>query len=419
MADPGTLSAGTLFPGWMLLAWLLDAACLALAVFWAVALFRLVRTALMVPTARAGLRLPPPAGPAPPVCAVIPAHNEEATIGGLVASLRAQDYPALRVVLCLDRCTDGTLAAVRRAIGGDGRFEVVEVAACPEGWAGKVNAVAAGTATAAARGADLLLFADADTQLDPACIRACVALLRERRLDLLSLLSTLTCGRWFERLVQPAAGFELVREYPIVRANRRQSPRAFANGQFMLIRREAFEGAGGHEAVHDELLEDLALARRLADAGRPIGVFLAAGLLRCRMYETWPAFRAGWKRIFVEASHRKLGRLRRNGFYATFSGAVLPALTLLNVPWSLLLLGAGGEAASAGEMGLWLAGAGLVAWAAGNLAAYRMAGVPLWVLPGAPVGSWLLGRIMAEAATDLRDGVPIRWAAREYVRERR
>src|SRR5205823_291327 len=97
-------------------------------------------------------------------------------------------------------------------------------------------------------------------------IRACVALLERRRLDLLSLLSTLTCDTWFERLAQPAAGFELVRQYPISRANRRSNPRAFANGQFMLFRRAAYDAIGGHGAVHDELLEDLALARRLADA---------------------------------------------------------------------------------------------------------------------------------------------------------
>ena len=42
-----------------------------------------------------------------------------------------------------------------------------------------------------------------------------------------------------------------------------RSPLAFANGQYILIRRTAYDAAGGHEAVRDRFVEDIALAGRV------------------------------------------------------------------------------------------------------------------------------------------------------------
>jgi len=191
---------------------LLIVLCVGCAVYYAVVAARAIRAG-RIPTARDGLDLELPPGEPGNVCVVIPAHNEEEEIGGLVRSLLAQDYPRLHIVLALDRCTDATERAAREAAGGDRRVEIVEISECPPGWAGKVHAVHAGlTASKAAPLADYLLFADADTRFHPGCIRATVALLHQRELDMLSLLSTLTCVSWFERVVQPAAGFELTRD---------------------------------------------------------------------------------------------------------------------------------------------------------------------------------------------------------------
>lgn len=397
----------------------LDLLCVALAVYWSIALFRLLVMMATIPTARRGLSLSPPPSLTERVCVIVPAHNEEAMIGALVASLCSQDYPHLSVVLSLDRCTDRSADAARRAAAGDSRIHLLEVHSCPDGWAGKVNAVCQGVQTAPARAADLLLFADADTHFEPQCIRACVGLLEHRRLDFLSLLSTLSYTTWFERLAQPAATFELVRQYPVTRANRRNNPRAFANGQFMLFRRAAYDAIGGHAAVKDELLEDLALARRLAEAGRVSGLFLSGGLLRCRMYESWPAFREGWKRIYVESAKRRLSRLRLATTITAVWGSALPIAALLNLCYSLALAGSGSNEQSTGIIGLWFGGVALGAWFATLLLAYRAASAPLWAIPAYPVGAGLVARILSEAASDLRKRVPVRWAGREYVREPR
>src|SRR5690242_982409 len=96
-------------PGLHILAAVLDGIAGVVLVYWGIALFRVIRTWQTIPTARAGIRLAQEraAGQdAPGLCLIIPAHNEEGPIAGLVRSLRAQDYPRFHTVLCLDRCTD-------------------------------------------------------------------------------------------------------------------------------------------------------------------------------------------------------------------------------------------------------------------------------------------------------------------------
>lgn len=412
-------AAATLSPVWVAGAVALDVLCVALLMGWSFAISLLMRSVLTVPTAPDGLALPEARDPAETVCMVVPVHNEEGSIGRLVESVRAQDYPHLRVVLCLDRCTDGTAGAARRAVAGDARFSIVEIAQCPDGWAGKVNAVVRGVDCPAARESDLLLFVDADTSLDPACVRASVALLKHRQVDLLSLLTTLTGHAWYERVVQPVAGYELLRQFPLTRVNRRSNPRAFANGQFMLFRREAYEAVGGHAAVHDELLEDMALARRVVASGRFLGLFDARGLLTSRMYDSWPAFREGWKRIYTECARLKPVRLRKAAMTVRMAGTVLPLAGVCNLAVSLALLVQDAPGPALGRWGLALACAGLAACLLMLLVGYRLVRRPLWAALTYPVGAWQVGGILAEAASDLDRGIPTRWAGREYVREAR
>lgn len=387
-----------------------------LLIYSAVALARIWKTRRQVPTARAGVALAAAHPPAASVCVIIPAHNEEHALPLVIASLRAQEYPSFRVVLALDRCTDGSVAAARAAIGEDPRFEVIEISECPDDWAGKVHAVWSGMRRSpSAACAEYLLFADADTVFAPECLRAAIALAAARRLDLLSLLSTLTHDRWFERIVQPAAGLELVRRYPIIRANREHHRRPFANGQFMLFRRGAYEAIGGHERVREELLEDLALARTIDEHGLRAGVFLADNVLRCRMYPTWPAFRRGWKRIYTEAARRKPSRLRRAATQLAIAGSALPVLAVVGVAWSL--------AAPAGHVAPTVSGvlsaAGLFAWFVSMAWVHRLGHAPIVMTLTMPIGSWIVAGILREAARDLEAGTPTEWGGRRYLREKR
>jgi hypothetical protein len=382
--------------------------------------YRHALTMRLVPTARAGLA-DDASPPDESVCVIVPAHNESAVICALVRSLRAIEHPRLRVLLALDRCTDDTEAIARRESAGDERFRIVPVTQCPPDWAGKVNAIWTAVNQPEARSADALLFVDADTSLDPRCLKATLSLMRRRGLDLLSLLSTLTVGAWFERVVQPAAALELIYQFPLVRANKPDTPRPFANGQYMLFRANAYRDVGGHAAVKDELLEDLALARLVRDRGLRAGVFLADGLLTCRMYPDYPAFRRGWKRIYIESAKRKPGRLARSAWRLRLLNAALPvaSASLMILAGAALILRPSGMDLTAPAVGLALALAALSAWALALGRLYATGGFPRWAVAFSPWAAWLVSGVLLEAARDLRRGEPVRWGGREYVREAR
>lgn len=401
---------------------LLAGAALVCAVYYAAVGLRVARTLRRLPTLRSALPMAEEVSFWPRLCVVVPAHNEQEVIGTLVRSLRAQDYPHLSVVLALDRCTDATEEIARHEIeagrqGPDDRFEIVAIDRCPDDWAGKVHAVHSGVTRSRGAGeAELLLFTDADTWFEPPALRCAVALLNNRHLDLLSLLPTLTRGRWFERIVQPAAGFELVRRYPLDRLNRTGRIR-FANGQFMLFKRDAYEALGGHERVKGELLEDLAFARMITHRKRRrrLGVLLGGGLFHCRMYADWEGFRRGWKRIYTESSHCRAGRLRRDARRVRVVGTVLPAL-------AAAAIGAGAAVALLREGdplgGVLMAsgGLGVVAFGVAAGLIVRSQGLALPLLAAYPVGAWLTGSILREAAADLEAGRKTAWGGREYAR---
>lgn len=390
----------------------------ALLIFWLVAIFRIVRTMLSVPTARAARSLRSSVQANESVCVVIPAHNESLVIEKLVASLLLQDHPSAHFVLALDRCTDDTAAKARALIQDDPRFTIVEITSCPDDWAGKVNAIhSAVTRIRHAQHADVLIFADADTTFAPDCVGTTLRLMNHRKLDLLSLVSTLTFAHWFEKLLQPAAGVELMKQFPLTRAAKSTGRRPFANGQFIMMRRAAYQKIGGHEAVRNELLEDLGIARLAAGHNIAAGVFLADTVLHCSMYPSYPAFRRGWKRIYTESANRRPERLRQWGWRCRAISTLLPICTLAftliaTIAWP-------NEWATMRPGAIALGSAAVLVYFIAVTFIYRLGHAPLWSIPGYPIGSWMVGGILIEAAADLDENKPIIWGGREYKRDRR
>jgi chlorobactene glucosyltransferase len=392
--------------------WFLGVGALAAIVLWAQVWIRVGRATRGVPTLRRGEALAASDPPTGRVCLVVPAHNESRVITTLVRSLRAETYRDLRVVLALDRCTDDTASLARAEIGRDERFEIIDIDVCPPDWAGKVHAVHAGvTRSRGAVGADYLLFADADTTFAPGCIAASLALMRERKLDLLSLLSTLSYRTWFERVVQQAATLELMRQYPLTLANAATDRRPFANGQFMLFTREAYNDVGGHAAVKSALLEDIALARRIEARKRLAGVFMAAGLFHCSMYGDWPQFRRGWKRIYTEAADRHERHLTLSARRVRWLGTLVPLWMLGAGPVGVLLVPRD-PALGWTLVALWLSATAI--WLGSLVRVAALSRAPAWTAPLHIAGAWLTANLLAEAASDLRSHTPTRWGGREY-----
>ena len=405
-----------------ILAWLLLPVAAFHALYWFAVAIHYARTMLTIPRGREAAKkfasLATSPAPLPTVCVIVPAHNEEACISLVARALRAQTYPGLRMVFALDRCTDGTERVLREALGDTSSAEILAIAHCPNDWAGKSHALwRAVHDTAAARESDIVVFIDADTIPAPNCITACVGLLRERGLSLLSLLSTLTCDKPFERIAQPAAVFELMRQFPIVRANSPTGKRPFANGQFIMVKRADYLAFGGHEAIRWAVLEDIEIARQAVRQGFRAGIFVADELLTCRMYASFAEFSNGWRRIYRESCNNRPSRLFTFAWRLRLLGSIVPVLTL-----ACLAVGAALHALDPGPLataGFLTAFVGLLIWA-GVLSlcyhAMRTGWHWAWTYP---LGCWQVSTILFQAAREQARNVPIRWGGREYIRKSR
>lgn len=239
---------------------------------------------------------PPPADRSPLVSIIVPARNEALNISACVASLMNSLYPHREIIVVDDGSVDGTGDIVRiLAEHADGGIRVIEGEPLPRGWLGKSWACWQGYRVAKG---ELLLFTDADTRHDDVMLGHAVGCLQSRDVDLVSAMPRQLMGSFWERLVQPFIfTMLLMRFHDLNRLNRSRRPEdVLANGQFILVRRPAYEAIGGHEALRGEVVEDQRLAQRFVAAGRRIFLARADDLIETRMYRSLREIAHGWSK---------------------------------------------------------------------------------------------------------------------------
>ncbi len=209
------------------------------------------------------------------ISVLVPARNEAARIGPTLASLKA--LRGVAEILLLDDNSEDATADLVRAAGLrvlEGRQEP------PAGWLGKPWAC---QRLAEAATGDVLVFVDADVELVPDAALRAAALLDT--LDLVCPYPRQVVRGPLQRLVQPLLQWSWLTFLPLALAERSSHPLlAAGNGQFLVVRRQAYMAAGGHAAVRDQVLEDLELARRFKSAGFRAGMADGTTLATCHMY---------------------------------------------------------------------------------------------------------------------------------------
>lgn len=232
--------------------------------------------------------LPPPPDRAPRVGVVIPARDEEANIGRCLQSVVRQTYPASRLHLVVvdDHSADSTVAIAAAVAQEYPQVTVLRSPPLPPHWVGKSHACSIG---ARAIDADTawLCFIDADVWAEPELIASAVAAANAANLDLLSLAPRQELRSFAERLIMPCGLYLLAFCQDLRVLQSRASDEATATGQFMLVRREAYEAVGGHAAVRGAICEDLMLARLIKRSGRNVILQDGRRLLSTRMYTGW------------------------------------------------------------------------------------------------------------------------------------
>ncbi len=227
---------------------------------------------------------PPEFGQEPSISVLIPARDESETLPRCLHSLRLQTYPHYSVTVLDDGSSDSTAEVVQQVADRDGRFHLVSGQPLPEGWVGKPWACQqlADQATG-----DILLFIDADTWFTPDVLARVAGVMQREQPGLLSAMPHQETGTIGERIVLPGLYMLFLCGLPLWRLEDRNYPDvAAANGQFICMRRSVYDQIGGHRAVSDRIVEDLALARITKVAGHTVVARTAIDSIHCRMYRS-------------------------------------------------------------------------------------------------------------------------------------
>jgi glycosyltransferase involved in cell wall biosynthesis len=240
-------------------------------------------------------------GQTPPVTILVPAKDEEQRIRGCLMSVLAQDYPDVEVIAINDRSRDKTGAVMDKIAAINPRLKVLHIqeGSLQPGWTGKNNALFQGQKLARGR---WLLFVDSDVVLEPDALTTAMSVVINRNYDLLSLLPKLESHSTWESLLVPLAAGAASTMYlvPLCNSNYMKNT-AFANGQFLLIKRETYDRIGQHAVVKDRYCEDIAIAMIVKKSGMRPRVSWGREWARVRMYSSLADIFKGWSRIYYSA----------------------------------------------------------------------------------------------------------------------
>ena len=268
--------------------------------------------------------------PNPVVSIIVPARNEEPCLGTCLESLITQTGIDYEIIVVDDDSTDRTAEIARSftrvhvaaALQARPRLTLIAAPPLPMNWTGKNNAMAAGAKIARGK---WLLFTDADTLHKLGSLARAVAEAEQQGTSLLSYSPEQEVHSFWEKAVMPVIFAELATTYPPQAVNDPASPIAAANGQYLMISREAYDAVGGHEPIANNLLEDVAMARLIKSSGRKIFFRYGGDAVRTRMYRSFTQMKEGWTKnlALLFPRPRALALLRAAEFVLILANSVV------------------------------------------------------------------------------------------------
>ena len=344
--------------------------------------------------------------------AIVPARDEAQLLPETLPAVLEQRYDGeLRVVLVDDASSDGTAEVARevaaRSAGGRA-LQVIAGAATPQGWAGKVWALAQGVD--AATGADWLFLTDADIAHGPEVLGRLVAIGEADDRDVVSVMAELSVETRWEQLLVPAFVYFFQMLYPFRRVSA-PGPTAAAAGGCMLVRAESLAASGGLAAMRQALIDDIALATQIARCGGRLWLGFSADVRSIRRY---PRLQDLWQMV-ARSAYTELGHSP-----VRLVGALAGLALLFAVPPIALGLGLGLAATSSDERRPAAAAvlAGGATWLlqaatyAPTVRMYRLH--PAWSL-ALPAAGVLYGAMTASSALAHARGSGVAWKERRVA----
>lgn len=345
---------------------------------------------------------------APDVHAVIPARNEGDVIARTLTSVIAQRYAGrLSVTVVDDRSEDDTaavVAAVAKRAGAGANVTLERARPRPEGWSGKVWAMAEGVAAARAAGAAPAYwwFTDADVEHADDTLARLVATARGERRDLVSLMVELHCDEPWERLLIPAFVFFFRLLYPFAWVNDPTRATAGAAGGCVLLDDASLVRIGGLERIAGELIDDCSLAAAVAREGGTLWLELSSRSRSVRPY-------VGLAPIWSMVARTAYTQLRYSP--ALVAGTVAGMLVLYVAPVAAVALGVARRRPP-------LALAGLAAWgimSAAYAPTVRLYRLPRWRALTLPLAGLLYTAMTIDSALRHARGSGGTWKGRHFA----
>jgi glycosyltransferase involved in cell wall biosynthesis len=339
------------------------------------------------------------------VSIIVPARNEEANLERVLRSLAGQR--GVREILVVDDQSEDRTGEIAEALKSEMPFlRLLHIDSLPGGWLGKTYALS--VAGRQAKG-DWLLFTDADTEHLPGSLEAVLERAEREGADLLSLSPGQQTPTWWEKAVIPLIYVNLARLYRFEEVSDPKSAAAAANGQYLLIRREVYERVGGHQAIRNEILEDVELAKRVKGSGGRLLFLPGAAWVQTRMYRTFGAMWHGWTKNLFLLYGRSPAKISR-AFAELCAMDLLPQLVLI-VLLAWLLSGRGNIPMLGLAMGCLLI---VVLRHAGYARAITRLGFDSRAAPWRLEGAVILAALLINSVIAYRVLEHVEWKGRRY-----
>jgi chlorobactene glucosyltransferase len=307
------------------------------------------------------------------------------------------------VVVVDDHSADATAAIVDDLARRHGHLTLLRSPPLPARWTGKAHACAVGAR--AAPDCEWLCFIDADVTAAPSALSSAAHAATVRSLDLLSLMPRQELKSVAERLILPCGLILLSFLQDLRRSQARSGREVSATGQFMLVRRAAYDAVGGHTAVCSAICEDLEFARRLKQSGHTVLLIGGDGVLATRMYTGWATLWPGLAKNLVDTFGGPAATL------GVAAAAVILAWAAYLLPlFDLWTLYRGGDGALSALL-LALAGSGAAVGL--HVAAAFHFRIPFWYGFIFPLG-YTIGALMALDSVHRRLSGRVVWKGRIY-----
>lgn len=207
----------------------------------------------------------------PTISVIIPARNEEHNLPSLLTDLKEQTLPNLEIICIDDDSEDAT-----GQIAFENGVKLITLKSKPEGWTGKSFACQNGADAATG---ELLLFLDADVRLGAEGIRSLLSAYLQQGYTV-SVQPYHKTEKIYEQL---SMMFNLIQ----IAANGTALPTPHNIGLFgpiILISRQDYEKAGGHQRVKSSIVDDIALGSQLNKAGLKFSIYIGNRDISFRMY---------------------------------------------------------------------------------------------------------------------------------------